>query len=93
MSLCDRLCHLPLLFAEQKWWQEKLASEKEKDAKQTASQSTGTAGPSDGGTAGRGSGRGRGGPGRGGATVVAKATAPAKGGARAAPCAKPPVAR
>ncbi|XP_062319617.1 uncharacterized protein LOC134022259 [Osmerus eperlanus] len=83
----------PAELTKQKWWQEKLASEKEKAAKQTASQSTGSAGPPDGGAAGRGSGRGRGGPGRGGATAVAKATAPAKGGAKAAPPAKPPVAR
>ncbi|KAM9412564.1 uncharacterized protein ACWYII_026688 isoform 1-T1 [Salvelinus alpinus] len=81
----------PTQLTKQQWWQDRLAADKEKAVKETASQGAGGSGsgPSDTAVAaGRGCGRGMGGPARGGTAAAAKN--PTRGGKTAPPAKNTP---
>ncbi|XP_035028378.2 uncharacterized protein LOC118118927 [Hippoglossus stenolepis] len=79
----------PEQLRQQKWWQDRQNSEKEKSAKPPTAQPKGVKGPPDPGVAKRGARRGRGGPGHVRAkAAVTKAPAPIGGGKAGRPAAR-----
>ncbi|XP_052333533.1 uncharacterized protein LOC118376160 [Oncorhynchus keta] len=81
----------PTQLTKQQWWQDRLAADKEKAVKGTASQGAGGGGsgpPDTAVAAGRGCGRGMGGPARGGTAAAAKT--PTRGGKTAPPAKNTP---